>query len=169
MSSSIERLQELKELISKYRIAYYEQDETLVSDAEYDALERELKALEAQHPEQLAEARDVLAVEPVQRLGIDGDIGGTRDADQLAAHACRIGQRPHQVEDRAAAQCLADRHDAAHWTAKPTFVCVIVAICNTERDDTSFTCLRDTDDLLVVNWCHRNVSLNAMRPHLCFG
>jgi hypothetical protein len=52
--------------------------------------------------------------EPGQRIGIDRHIGGPRDADELARDLRRIGQRPHQVEDRAPADRLADRHDAAH-------------------------------------------------------
>ena len=50
----------------------------------------------------------------VQRAGIDRDIGGTRDADELARDAGRIGERPHQVEDGAAADSLADRLDTRH-------------------------------------------------------
>lgn len=49
--SSIERIEELRLLIARYRDAYYNQDQSLVSDKEYDELERELKALEQQHPE----------------------------------------------------------------------------------------------------------------------
>lgn len=40
-------------LLERYRVAYYQNDQTLVSDAEYDALEHELRALEAKHPETL--------------------------------------------------------------------------------------------------------------------
>lgn len=49
--SSIERIEELRLLIARYREAYYNQDQTLVSDKEYDELERELRALELEHPE----------------------------------------------------------------------------------------------------------------------
>ncbi len=41
------RIRQLRELIETYRTAYYQDNQLLVSDAEYDALERELKALEA--------------------------------------------------------------------------------------------------------------------------
>lgn len=51
MSNFAERAEELRAQIERYRTAYYQQDESLVSDAEYDQLERELKALEAEHPE----------------------------------------------------------------------------------------------------------------------
>ncbi len=42
---------ELVQEIEAHRAAYYERDAPTVSDAEYDALERELKELEARHPE----------------------------------------------------------------------------------------------------------------------
>ena len=48
MSSA--RIAQLRELIARYREAYYNQDVTLVSDAEYDALERELRELESFEP-----------------------------------------------------------------------------------------------------------------------
>src|SRR3546814_5407520 len=56
----------------------------------------------------------MICAEPVDRLGIDGDLGGAGDADELAPDARRIGERPHQVEDGAAGERLADRHDALH-------------------------------------------------------
>lgn len=45
------RHQELIQEIEAHRHAYYELDQPTVSDAEYDALERELRALEADFPE----------------------------------------------------------------------------------------------------------------------
>ena len=51
MSSELERIDELRVLLERYRTAYYQNDQTLVSDAEYDALEHELRQLEAKHPE----------------------------------------------------------------------------------------------------------------------
>ncbi|MEY4989935.1 MAG: hypothetical protein RIS08_161 [Actinomycetota bacterium] len=45
---SEQRLEELRKLIAYYRDAYYQENQSLVSDAEYDHLERELKALEEQ-------------------------------------------------------------------------------------------------------------------------
>ena len=49
--SSVERIEELRLLIARYRDAYYNQDQSLVSDKEYDELERELRELELEHPE----------------------------------------------------------------------------------------------------------------------
>jgi DNA ligase (NAD+) len=42
---------ELIQAIEAHRAAYYERDAPTISDAEYDALERELRAIEAAHPE----------------------------------------------------------------------------------------------------------------------
>lgn len=42
---------DLVQQIEAHRAAYYERDQPTVSDAEYDALERELKEIEALHPE----------------------------------------------------------------------------------------------------------------------
>ena len=47
-----------------------------------------------------------------QRLRVDGHIGRASDADELARHARRIGEWPHEVENGAAAQRLADRCNA---------------------------------------------------------
>ena len=44
------RIKELRALVEKYRDAYYQQDASLISDAEYDLLEQELKELEALEP-----------------------------------------------------------------------------------------------------------------------
>ena len=45
------RIKELRALVEKYREAYYQQDQSLISDAEYDLLEQELKELEALEPQ----------------------------------------------------------------------------------------------------------------------
>ena len=46
-----ERMALLREQISHYAAAYHERDESLVTDAEFDALLRELETLEAAHPQ----------------------------------------------------------------------------------------------------------------------
>ena len=51
MSSAPERAAQLRELIQRYKDAYYNKDQSLVSDSEYDALEAELREIETQHPE----------------------------------------------------------------------------------------------------------------------
>ncbi|KAB7746594.1 NAD-dependent DNA ligase LigA [Nostocoides sp. F2B08] len=51
LSSANARVQELRERIEEASAAYYDRDTSLISDAEYDALVRELEALEREHPE----------------------------------------------------------------------------------------------------------------------
>lgn len=46
-----ERVSELVDLINKHRASYYQSNTSLISDAEYDKLMRELEQLEAKHPE----------------------------------------------------------------------------------------------------------------------
>src|SRR5262249_26024357 len=57
------RAAELRRLIEHHRHRYYVDDAPEISDAEYDALEHELSALEAAHPELLT------ADSPTQRVG----------------------------------------------------------------------------------------------------
>jgi DNA ligase (NAD+) len=51
MSTIAERLETLRKTISYYAYRYYVLDDPAVSDAEYDALWRELVELETAHPE----------------------------------------------------------------------------------------------------------------------
>jgi DNA ligase (NAD+) len=60
-----ERLRQLREEISFHLYRYHVLDEPVISDAEYDALYRELVALEAEHPEL------VTADSPTQRAGAE--------------------------------------------------------------------------------------------------
>ena len=62
MSNVAERIEELRSQIERYRNAYYLENETLISDAEYDQLEKELRELEAEHPEFAQES-------PTQKVG----------------------------------------------------------------------------------------------------
>jgi DNA ligase (NAD+) len=62
MSNIAERIEELRTQIERFRNAYYLENETLISDAEYDALEIELRQLEAEHPEFAQES-------PTQKVG----------------------------------------------------------------------------------------------------
>ncbi|MEW9873611.1 NAD-dependent DNA ligase LigA [Arthrobacter sp. HS15c] len=49
-----EEYENLADLVRKYRFAYYQEDEPLVSDAEFDDLFRRLEEIEALHPELVA-------------------------------------------------------------------------------------------------------------------
>ena len=46
-----ERVSELVDLINKHRASYYQSNTSLISDADYDKLMRELEQLESKHPE----------------------------------------------------------------------------------------------------------------------
>lgn len=46
-----ERVEQLVDLINKHRSSYYQSNTSLISDADYDKLMRELEQLEAKHPE----------------------------------------------------------------------------------------------------------------------
>jgi DNA ligase (NAD+) len=59
------RIEELRELIRYHNRLYYVEDVPEVSDAEYDALYKELETLEAEHPEL------VTADSPTQRVGAE--------------------------------------------------------------------------------------------------
>lgn len=58
-----EKIKELVELLNKYSNAYYNNDESLISDFEYDSLYRELVTLENDYPE------FILPNSPTQRVG----------------------------------------------------------------------------------------------------
>jgi DNA ligase (NAD+) len=62
-SDPAKRAGELRERIYYHRKRYFVDDDPEISDAEYDALERELRALEAEHPELITPDS------PTQRVG----------------------------------------------------------------------------------------------------
>ena len=51
----VERAEELRETIRYHNERYFGQDEPEISDAEFDLLARELRALEEEHPELVTE------------------------------------------------------------------------------------------------------------------
>lgn len=61
--AKIKRVEELRERINYHNVRYYSLDSPEISDAEYDKLMQELKALEAQYPELLTPDS------PTQRVG----------------------------------------------------------------------------------------------------
>lgn len=65
MASASERITELRRAIEEYNYRYYVLDNPAVSDTEYDALMRELQALEAAHPAL------VTPDSPTQRVGAE--------------------------------------------------------------------------------------------------
>jgi DNA ligase (NAD+) len=102
---SSERIAELRELIQRYRVAYYQNDQTLISDAEYDALERELAALEADAPAGSAptkqvggSASDVFA--PVRHLTRMMSLDNAFSEEEFLAWAERTGAGPYLCEPK---------------------------------------------------------------------
>ena len=102
---SSERIAELRELIQRYRVAYYQNDQTLVSDAEYDALERELAELEAESPASTAPtkqvggaASDVFA--PVRHLTRMMSLDNAFSEEEFLAWAERAGAGPYLCEPK---------------------------------------------------------------------
>src|SRR5271166_412761 len=63
MSSAEKKVEALRERIRHHEYLYYVLDDPEISDAEFDGLMNELKALEAQHPELIT------ADSPTQRVG----------------------------------------------------------------------------------------------------
>ena len=107
VSSAKQRIDELHTLIARYRDAYYNQDQTLISDAEYDQLERELKELEARHPE-LADNSPASGVgsaagdvfDPVKHLERMLSLDNAFDKEEFLAWSERVGGGPFLCEPK---------------------------------------------------------------------
>ncbi len=107
MPNPQERILELRSLIENYRNAYYNSDQSLVSDQEYDLLEAELRALESQ-------SETVPADSPTSKVGsaagsvFDPVVHGEKmmsldnvfDTDGLKAWATRAGDGPYLCEPK---------------------------------------------------------------------
>lgn len=97
----IDRVLELKALIERHNKLYYEQDSPAVTDAEYDALLDELRAIERDHPEL------VTPDSPTQKVGATPQgrfpevehlqpmlsLANARGADELRAWETRLRNR----------------------------------------------------------------------------
>ena len=107
VSSAKTRIEELQGLIARYRDVYYNQDQTLISDAEYDALERELRQLEQGHPE-LAENSPAQGVgsaagdvfDPVRHVERMLSLDNAFDKDDFLAWSERVGGGPFLCEPK---------------------------------------------------------------------
>ncbi len=90
--------QSLEEQVNEHRRRYYELDAPTVSDDEYDALERRLRAIEHDHPELATESSPTATVggarsemfEPVEHLERMYSLDNAFDRDELQAWAQRI-------------------------------------------------------------------------------
>ena len=107
MPNQLIRIKELRALVEKYRDAYYQQDQSLISDAEYDLLEQELKKLEALEPQGLG---DPLTTKVGSGSGsvFDPVIHGQKmmsldnvfDTEGFLAWAERVGPGPYLCEPK---------------------------------------------------------------------
>jgi DNA ligase (NAD+) len=96
-----ERIEALRELIIRHNLAYYEQDSPTVSDAEWDVLMRELKDLEAVHPElvtpdsptHLIGGAPSTVFAPVQHSVPMMSLDNAFDHDELVSWADRLKRR----------------------------------------------------------------------------
>ena len=107
MSSAQTRAAQLRELIQHYKDAYYNQDQSPVSDAEYDALEAELRDLEAQYPElaELSPAGQVGSAagevfDPVRHLERMLSLDNAFSEEEFEAWAQRVGGGPYLCEPK---------------------------------------------------------------------
>lgn len=105
--SAKERIEELQALIAKYKHAYYNLDQTLVSDSEYDALEKELKNLEQQHPELIEDSPSNLVgsaagevFDPVRHLERMLSLDNAFDEEEFLAWSERVGGGPFLCEPK---------------------------------------------------------------------
>ncbi|MEY2825844.1 MAG: NAD-dependent ligase LigA, partial [Actinomycetota bacterium] len=105
--SDAERIEELRTLIARYKEAYYQRDESLVSDKEYDELERELRKLEKLHPEYQADspaekvgssASTLFA--PHQHLERMLSLDNAFSEDEFQAWSERVGSGPFLCEPK---------------------------------------------------------------------
>ena len=94
------RIDELREEIRRHDYLYYVLDRPEVSDAEYDALFRELRALEEAHPAlvtadsptQTVGARRALAFAPVEHRTAMLSLDNALDSDDLREFGARLGR-----------------------------------------------------------------------------
>ncbi|WP_457967619.1 NAD-dependent DNA ligase LigA [Arthrobacter sp. D1-29] len=101
-----EEYENLADLVRKYRFAYYQEDEPLVSDAEFDELFRRLEEIEALHPELVANdsptqevggevSAAFAAVEHLQRMYSLEDVFSLEELeawiDKAAASIAKVG------------------------------------------------------------------------------
>ena len=94
------RIEELRETIRTHNDLYYGQDSPEVSDAEYDTLVRELRALEAEHPElvdadspsEIVGAATITTFDPVVHAVPMTSLDNAMDEDELRAWGDRVAK-----------------------------------------------------------------------------
>lgn len=108
MSKVSERAEELRSQIQHYRMAYYQNNESLIPDHEYDALEKELKALEQNHPElidsqspsQIVGGKAAEVFSPVEHLEPMLSLDNAFSKEDFLAWAKRVGEGPFLCEPK---------------------------------------------------------------------
>ncbi len=104
--AAAKRVSQLVDEINKHRRAYYSQDSVLISDAEYDALMRELEALEAEHPDLITGDSPTQSVggeatttfSPVQHLDRMWSLDNVFSREEMAAWITKSGEGPFLCE-----------------------------------------------------------------------
>jgi DNA ligase (NAD+) len=105
-AAAAKRVSELVDEINKHRRAYYSQDSVLISDAEYDALMRELEALEAEHPDLITGDSPTQSVggeatttfSPVQHLDRMWSLDNVFGREEMAAWLAKNVSGPYLCE-----------------------------------------------------------------------
>jgi DNA ligase (NAD+) len=105
-AEAAKRVAELVDEINKHRAAYYGQDSVLISDAEYDALMRELEMLEAEHPDlitgdsptQTVGGEATTTFSPVQHLDRMWSLDNVFSPEEMAAWIAKTGAGPFLCE-----------------------------------------------------------------------
>lgn len=120
-ATTTQRVQELREQLHRHNYLYYVLDSPLITDAEYDALFRELQTLEEAHPE-LADAGS-----PTQRVG--------------AAPAPQFDEVKHPVPMLSLGNAF-DEEEFEAWRRRATGML--------ERDDFAMVCEPKIDGLAIA-------------------
>ena len=114
-SKATVRVAELREVLDHHNALYYIEDTPQISDAEYDALFRELEALEQQHPSLSSPDS------PTQRIGakVQGDFPSVAHAVPMLSLSNGFSEEEIAAFDRRVRDGLG--RDAVEYAAEPKF------------------------------------------------
>src|SRR6185369_10417095 len=115
LDTSRRRAEELRRQLHDHNHRYYYLDDPVVSDAEYDRLMQELKAIEATHPELITPDS------PTQRVGAapSKEFGQVRHSVPMLSMDNAFTEEDLQEWDRRVRQGL--ERDQVDYTAEPKF------------------------------------------------
>lgn len=121
------RVAELREEIRRHDRLYYNEGRSEISDAEYDALFRELKALEAEHPELAA------ADSPTARVGAPLPEGGSFDkvrhaVPMLSIESLQTGEEAQDFASKVHRFLGVEEGEDLLWHVEPKFDGVSAAL-----------------------------------------